>query len=76
MFVVLTVAIAVTCLVVAYSAWSWRLAPAERPLDGTSVDPDADADALRPERRRRLRDLGPEAGRSDPSAASRRMTKP
>jgi uncharacterized membrane-anchored protein len=29
MFVVLTVAIAVTCLVVAYSAWSWRLASAE-----------------------------------------------
>ena len=43
MFVVLTVAIAVTCLVVAYSTWSWRLAAAEAIDD--SVDPD-DADAL------------------------------
>ena len=45
MFVVLTVAIAVTCLVVAYSTWSWRLASGRsrsmrRPAD------DADADAL------------------------------
>ena len=45
MFVVLTVAIAVTCLVVAYSAWSWRLAAAEE-LDASADDPDADADAL------------------------------
>ena len=44
MFVVLSVAIAVTCLVVAYSTWSWRLARAES-LDGSASD-DADEDAL------------------------------
>jgi uncharacterized membrane-anchored protein len=42
-FVVLTVAIAVTCLVVAYSTWSGRLAGAEA-LDVS--DDDADADTL------------------------------
>ena len=44
MFVVLTIAIVVTCLVVAYSTWSWRLARAES-LDVASPD-DPDADAL------------------------------
>ena len=55
MFVVLTVAIAVTCLVVAYSTWSWRLAAAEAIDD--SAD-DADADALARSGGGRLRDLG------------------
>ncbi len=41
MFVVLTVAILVTCLVVAYSAWSWRLSLAEPdPAPSSSDDGD------------------------------------
>jgi hypothetical protein len=42
MFVVLTVAIVVTCVVVAYSAWSWRLSLAE-PDPGLASSDDGDA---------------------------------
>jgi hypothetical protein len=40
--VVLSVALAVTCLVVAYSAWVWRLALAERTADAAIVSDDTD----------------------------------
>ena len=43
MLAILTIALVVTCLVVAYSAWVWRLALAERTAEGGLSD---DAEGL------------------------------
>ena len=60
---VLTIGIGVTCVVVAYSASVWRLALAESNAADRAASSSDDADDPRPDGRRRLRDLGPEAFR-------------
>jgi hypothetical protein len=45
-FALLTGAITVTCLVVAYSAWAWRLALADSSDAAGRASPDSDADGL------------------------------
>ena len=75
---ILLVALAVTCLVVAYSAWAWRLTLADATDRRRPAASSAD-DARRPGAGPAAAPEGPARGSpagSEPVAASRRMTKP